>query len=717
MWGFGVGYALLLNAAQAQLNSLQSLRNPQDQANHISAALRIFAPRGIGSEKRFWVGIRLSHPDGWHSYWLNPGDAGLPTTVDWTLPDGLQPNPILWPAPRQIALGNLINYGYTHEVLLPVPVDVAPSFNTATFDIGARIQWLACREVCIPESAALTLRVHADGDYTRDKSDFTAAFARIPQDLPSDAMQAAVTSKGLELQFQGLPSEWIHKPLSIYPESSLAIQHEVKPQWRWLDATVRALIPLQRVPTDDVRDLTFVITSDAGPGVFRASSPVKGDWAHLEPMPTRIHDVTVTPGQNVDSGAWFSLLLLAFIGGVVLNLMPCVFPVLALKLFNLSSHTHTVSMRLRLSLAYTAGVVLSMLALGLLMLALRTTGEQLGWGFQLQHPPFVAFLCLLFGLIALHLQGWFDVGQIFPQRWTNLQARRGYVQEFLTGLLSVAVASPCTAPWMAASLGATLLLPAINAAVVFVVLGLGMAMPYWVVCLRPSWVHFLPKSGEWLFRIKTILAYPLWLTAVGLLWVLGQQVGVHAMAVTLVVFLVLTIFLKGLKTQATHSSIYWIWRALVVSIFLVSLYWAWPYWKVSANNGSNRTTDSQAITQDTWLPWSAQLQQDLLQKGQPFFIDFTAAWCITCQFNKVSTLNDQAVLAAFSEKNMQLLRADWTRYDPEITLALNQMGRTGIPVYVLYTGAPESKPVLLNEVLTPAYLLPLLQSVPAIKKP
>jgi thiol:disulfide interchange protein DsbD len=209
----------------------------------------------------------------------------------------------------------------------------------------------------------------------------------------------------------------------------------------------------------------------------------------------------------------------------------------------------------------------------------------------------------------------------------------------------------------------------------------------------------------------------LWLTAVGLLWVLGQQVGVHAMAVTLVVFLVLTIFLKGLKTQATHSSIYWIWRALVVSIFLGSLYWAWPYWKVSANNGSNRTTDSQAITQDTWLPWSAQLQQDLLQKGQPFFIDFTAAWCITCQFNKVSALNDQAVLAAFSEKNMQLLRADWTRYDPEITLALNQMGRTGIPVYVLYTGAPESKPVLLNEVLTPAYLLPLLQSVPAIKKP
>lgn len=718
----------------AQLNSNSGTFTNTKQPSNISATLHAFAPSGIKTGHPFWLGIQLNHPAGWHSYWLNPGDAGLPTTIAWQLPPGLSSKPIEWPKPQRISTGPLVSYGYTDQVVLIIPVEVTPTFNSTSFVIQADVHWLACREICIPESAQLKTTVTSHYPLVDDEPLFQQTFTQIPHQIISKEHTANIRTEGLELVLHDLPPDWKNKSLMIYPESDLALDHTYSPQWVWNNTTARTLIRLQRLPEIDIKNLSFVLAPDnailhpqlpeSTPAAIRSSMDVLGDWRTLEiAPPTSSAHTPINSSMNPTKdyannlGSWLTIIALAFLGGAILNLMPCVFPVLSLKLFHLSTHAQTPSQRIYKSLAYTAGVVLSMLALGLAMLALRAGGEHLGWGFQLQSPPFVALLCLLFGVMALHMHGWFEVGQLLPQRWGHFYSKHTYTNEFLTGLLSVIAASPCTAPWMATSLGATLILPPAQAACVFIALGLGLAAPHWIISASPSWVRFLPRSGPWLIRIKGILAYPLWATSIALLWVLGQQVGSGSVAVTLVTFLILSIILKEQQYPAQTVLKRWVWRLFYAGSFISCLLWAWPYWKIA--KPSQYVTSTEALTQKdaVWLRWTPSKQNELLEKGVPFFIDFTAAWCITCQYNKIQTLSNPDVLNAFSTQKVQLLRADWTLYDPAITQALNELERTGVPTYALYTGNPEKKMVVLREVLTPGYVMDALNQVQAIKKP
>ena len=373
--------------------------------------------------------------------------------------------------------------------------------------------------------------------------------------------------------------------------------------------------------------------------------------------------------------------------------MPCVFPVLAIKVLAFAQHADDRAAHRRAGLAYTAGVVLSFVALGALLLGLRSAGEAIGWGFQLQSPWVVAALATLFTVIGLNLAGLFEFGSVLPSSLASLQARSPTGDAFLTGVLAVAIASPCTAPFMGASLGLAIGLPAWQALAVFALLGLGMALPYLAASWWPAVARALPRPGPWMATFRQLMAFPMFATVVWLLWVLGQQSGIDGAAALLMLLVALTLLIWALGLKGKS-------RVVLGGTAALALLW------LGIGIGPNVTrlqaaegpaTTATAVQGLSWEPWSPEKQAALLAEGRPVFVDYTAAWCVTCQYNKRTTLANAGLLADMAAKNVALLRADWTRRDPVITAALAQLGRNGVPVYTLLkTG---QAPVVMNEVL------------------
>jgi thiol:disulfide interchange protein len=381
----------------------------------------------------------------------------------------------------------------------------------------------------------------------------------------------------------------------------------------------------------------------------------------------------------------------------LLNLMPCVFPVLALKVLGFARHAEDQRSHRLSGLAYTAGVLLSFVALGLLLIGLRAAGQGLGWGFQLQDPVVVTALALLFTLIALNLAGVFEFGQWLPSSVASLQARHPVIDAFLTGVLAVAVASPCTAPFMGASLGLTLMLPAWQALAVYLAVGVGLAAPYLLASWVPAVARALPQPGAWMLTLRRLLAFPMWLTVVWLVWVLGQQVGMNG-AAALLVLLVLFSGVVWASTLAGRARV-----ALVVAFALLGGLALWITQPLTSSDGTEAGSASRSTAPTSrWQDWSPERQAELLSQGRNVFVDYTAAWCVTCQVNERSTLRDAEVLADFDARQVVMLRADWTRRDPRIGRALAELGRNGVPVYVLL--GPGQPPRVLPEVLSPATL-------------
>jgi thiol:disulfide interchange protein DsbD len=379
----------------------------------------------------------------------------------------------------------------------------------------------------------------------------------------------------------------------------------------------------------------------------------------------------------------------ALLGGLLLNLMPCVFPVLAIKMLGFVN-TQERRVRVQSGVAYTAGALLSFVALGGLLLALRAAGEQLGWGFQLQNPVVVAALAALFTLIGLNLAGVFEVGHLLPSRLASLEARHPAADAFLSGVLAVAVASPCTAPFMGASLGLALALPTWQALAVFAALGLGMALPYLAASLAPGVARWMPRPGVWMLRLKQVLAFPMFATVVWLVWVLGQQSGINGAAALLGLLLLLALLMWSLSLTGRSRSV---GAGLSVLACAWGLSWALPLLHALPPSA---TPAPQAG--ELWQAWSPERMQELQAQGRPVLVDFTAAWCVTCQFNKKNALQDEGFLADVRARQVLLLRADWTRRDPQVTAALRALGRSGVPVYALYV--PGKPPVLLSEILS-----------------
>ena len=681
------------------------------ESEQARAELMVHAPDGAAPGQPVWVGLQITHAPEWHTYWKNAGDSGLPTELQWTLPPGVSAGPIAWPTPRKFPIGNLANYGYDGTVVLPVPLTVSPDFKGEHIDVKLYAAWLVCRKECIPEEGNFTLRVPVQGSTGRHGAAFEASFRAAPKDQPSLDSSVEPAPGSLRVSLAGLPADWRGQTLEFFPETTGLIEPGAAWKQAWEGERWSAEVPLSPHRSESPGRLALVVAQANPPGQgagapgVRLDVPVQGAWPAPAPLPAAVPDalqaaldanaarvsVPVSSANPLTLGA---ALLGALLGGLILNLMPCVFPVLAIKVMAFAKHANDRRAHRAHGLAYTAGVVLSFTALGALLLGLRAAGEQLGWGFQLQSPAVVAALAALFTLIGLNLAGLFEFGSVLPSRVASLQAKNPTVDAFLTGVLATAIASPCTAPFMGASLGLAVGLPAPQALAVFAVLGAGMALPYLAASWVPAVARALPRPGPWMNTFRHLMAFPMFATVVWLLWVLGQQSGIDGAAALLMLLVVLALLVWALGLRGKG-------RAVIASLSLAGL--AWLGWAIGPNvTRLESATPGQAVATAvagvSWQSWSPQTQAELVAAGRPVFVDFTAAWCVTCQYNKRTTLADARVLGDMAGKNVALLRADWTRRDPAVTTALAGLGRNGVPVYAIYKNGQATQ--VLSEVLT-----------------
>lgn len=733
----------------------------------VNAELMLYAPKAVQAGSSFYLGLKLIHAPHWHTYWKNPGDSGLATELKWTLPAGWTASETLWPLAKKIPIGPLVNFGYENEVLLLSAIKVPANFDASSDGpvvVQLHATWLVCSKECIPQEGQFEITIPLRKAALQNSAEFEQALAQVPSPLKLNKNnQIKVNGTDVELQINNLPVAWQGKQLSAMPETAEIIQMTAVPVQEWKDASWRIKVPLSAYLGSQPKKMAWVIapvdlkSSQQAPAL-RLELPVQGQWqkaknsdtvasaantasannsAQAQPQPstsassasTALDEQAVInipalnvqiPNETISAQAaeassihWTDFLIAvvsALLGGILLNLMPCVFPVLAIKILHLTQYSTSPAQRKQSAIAYTLGVVLSFLALASLLLALRAAGQGLGWGFQLQNPTFVVALAVLFVLIALNLLGLFEVGHWLPNRLGNWQANHPVVNAFMTGVLAVAVASPCTAPFMGASLGFAINLPVLMALSVFFALGLGLALPYLLAGFLPAIAQYLPRPGAWMESFKQALAFPMLATMIWLVWVLGQQNGLNA-AVALLMCLLALVFLIWCLSQKGKTK--W-WLGTIGALLLTGvLYVLGPFVLDNSdtqNNAQNTSVSSLNVAnnqQKNWHAWSPQLQKQLLEQGKIVFVDYTAAWCVTCQVNKKTTLNQAEVLAAFKAKNIVLLQADWTKRDAVIEKSLAQLGRNGVPVYVFHQQG--KAPLILSELLTPSQVLSAIQ--------
>ena len=542
--------------------------------------------------------------------------------------------------------------------------------------------------------------------------------------VPDSQAQVASDGNTLNVSVQGLPAALRGKALDLFPETAEVIDNAAPWPQAWNGSVWTAQIPLSAQRSASPSLMPVVLAEQTTPGHatgpdtrtgYRAQLKVLGTWPQGAAVATvspaleaalkanaanaaQAGDAAASAtGSGASSLTLTAALLGALLGGLILNLMPCVFPVLAIKVVGFTQHAQDRRAHRVSGMAYTAGVVLSFMLLGALMLGLRAAGEAVGWGFQLQSPAVVAGLAALFTLIALNLAGVFELGHFLPSSVASLQARHPVADSFLTGVLAVAVASPCTAPFMGASLGLTATLPAPQALAVFAALGLGLALPYLAASFVPAVARALPRPGAWMDTFRKLMAFPMLATVVWLVWVLGQQSGIDGAGALLILLVGLAMVVWALSLAGRAR---W-WMGAVSIAALALLVWAFaPQVTTVASTAAPATAASsaEAAAGTGWQPWTPGAAEQIVATGRPVFVDFTAAWCVTCQYNKKTTLANADVLADLEAKNVALLRADWTRRDPAITAALTALGRSGVPVYVFYR--PGKPPVVLTEVLS-----------------
>ena len=669
----------------------------------VRAELVAHAPEGITPGKPVWLGLQIEHQPHWHTYWKNPGDSGLPTTLAWQLPAGVTAGEIAWPTPKKLPVGPLVNYGYEGKLLLPVPVTVGPAFAANQLDVKLTAQWLVCKDVCIPQQGEFALSLPVQASTAMHSAAFDAARAALPQAAPGAKASAELVdaAKTLRVTVTGLPSALQGRELAFFAETAGVVDPSARHTARWDGGTWQAQVPISAQRFESPAQMQAVLVAPGAVAGTQIGFAIAGVWPALvaPTAPTAATEGTAALPIAPAAPPMGLALALAFavVGGILLNLMPCVFPILSLKLLGFAGHAHSRRALLAGGLAYSAGVVLSFVALAALLLVLRAGGEQIGWGFQLQSPLFIAALAVLFTVIALNLAGLFEFGTLLPSGMASMRLRHPLADSALTGVLAVAVASPCTAPFMGAALGLAFTLPPLQALSLFAALGVGMALPFLAASAWPGLARAMPKPGAWMATFKTAMAFPMLATVVWLAWVLGQQTSIDGVTALLAVLVALAFALWAWGRIDSGRITRLVWSSVGVLLLGVTLAWALPSW-----HEANAATPA-ATSDARWQPWSAERVAALNAEGRAVFVDFTAAWCVTCQVNKRTTLGNADVLADLDAKRVVLLRADWTRRDAAISTELSRLGRNGVPVYAIYKPG-QALPTLLPELLSPQTL-------------
>jgi thiol:disulfide interchange protein len=696
-----------LGLALAALVAGPAAQSAPVDSGHVMVEL---APQGAAVPgSTIYVALRQKLDKGWHTYWRNPGDSGEATRIKWTLPSGWSAGDIVWATPHRLPVGPLVNYGYEDEVLLPVPITVPASARPGqTVRIDAAVAMLVCEEICIPEDAKVSLDLPVSAE-PKPNVQWGRKVETALADAPKAAGLAAAmihVGPSLKLAVTGAPLRGADVSKAyFFPFDGAVIDH-AKPQ------------PIERGPEG--------LTLTLAPGyAFQGPEPPKsiagvlslGDRAYeveapAGPAPAGAAGLGA-PSASGGGGAAVGIglplaLAFAFLGGVVLNLMPCVFPILSMKAASLAGHGHEPRAARLQGLAFTGGVLLTFVALAAVLIAAKAAGAAVGWGFQLQSPAVVAGLALLMLLVALNLSGVYELGTSAQGAGGSLASRGGMAGAFFTGVLAVVVAAPCTAPFMAGALGFALTQSAPVALAVFAVLGLGFAAPFLALSLSPALLRRLPRPGPWMDVLRRLLAFPMYAAAGWLVWVLTLQAGTMALAamIAAAVAVALAAWLWGLGQRSGRPLLPRGFAAAagVAAIALVALAARSPAPGAAASAGGSAVAGELPSQ-----PFTPERLAELRGQGRPVLVNFTAAWCVTCQVNERVALSRKAVADAFEKNQVVYLKADWTNRDAVIARTLAEHGRAGVPLYLLYGTDPAGPPVVLPQLLTEGAVVSALE--------
>jgi len=669
----------------------------------------------------FWVALELKIRDGWHTYWRNPGDSGEATKLTWQLPPGFAAGDIVWTTPHRFEIAPLVNYGYAGQALHLVQITAPKDLNSGTpVTLAAKASWLVCSDVCIPESADLHLQLPVSAKAGGIDPAEGALFATARSELPS-AQPAATTARiqGDRLLITLGPA-WggalaAIKSLQFFPYDEGGIEYAA-PQTLTRgkdDLELSMKVGYQPPKAGAIRGV-LLATEQNGAQLQAVPIEIAADFlgagaAQLAAAPryaplTHAADKAPTPLPI--------LILLAVMGGIFLNLMPCVFPVLSIKAIGLveQAKKHPAAVRNK-GLVFAAGVICSMLCLAAVLLVLRAGGEQIGWGFQLQSPLFVTLMVYLLFAVGLNLSGVFEIGGGLAGVGDGLTQGDGYRAAFFTGVLTTLVATPCTAPFMAAAVGAALTQSALSALCIFAALGFGLALPYLSLSFAPWLRRALPKPGAWMDTLKQVFAFPIYASAAWLLWVLSQQTSSFgfgaALAGTILIALAAWAYQKSNSSSGGAKATVLV-TAVVALLIAVILPLRFADVAAAPSGAAAKTAGG-----EQWQPYSAARVAELNAAGKPLLVNFTASWCLTCLVNERNAFSDAAVQEIFRDKNVTLMKGDWTNADPAITQALAAFGRAGVPLYVVYNGKRGStEPQVLPQILTAGIVQSAFADVP-----
>jgi thiol:disulfide interchange protein len=671
------------------------------------------------------AGLYFKLEPGWHVYWKNPGDAGEPPRIKWTNSPQVTVGPLQYPVPKRLPLGPLMDFGYEDEVVFPLDVQVKldtgasfGAYSPHSADLTAKVSWLVCRGSCIPEKTELQIsRPFRQGSETiqPDQQIWARLANKLPQAPPSNLkIGFTPTATGFRLTVITGQKE---TEASFFPSKPDILSN---PAPQAVTSTANGLtLDLKKDETvtsspTELTGLLLLSNNRAYELLVPSGSPKPAKAAPSEsPAQATTSPAAANPpaGSNSASPAspaktgLLQAAALAFLGGLILNLMPCVFPVLFIKGLSLVQSGGEERHKLRThGFVYTAGILVSFWILVGVLLGLRSAGSHLGWGFQFQSPIFLSLMAALLFFLGLSLAGQFEIGLTLTSAGGTLAAKQGYTGSFFTGVLAVIVATPCTAPFMGVALGYALSQTAIVTFAVFTALALGLAAPYLALTLQPAWTRILPRPGAWMEVLKQAVSVPIFGTVIWLAWVIANAYGAAVLAALLASFLLLAIagwFLGRWPAKAWSSAI-----AALLLLIVVATSIAAPKQLAVTTETRNQVGNSTG-----WQPWSADAVTRFQSQGRPVFVDFTASWCLSCQVNERVAFGSPEVQKAFADANIVLMRADWTRYDDNITRTLNSLGRSGVPTYALYVPG-ESQPRLLPEVLTPGIVTNALAQLP-----
>ncbi len=657
------------------------------------------------------IGLLWKMEPGWHIYWTNAGDSGEPPTAKWNLPPGMTAGDLQFPAPKRLPLGPLMDFGYEDQILMPVPLSVANGVKAGTdAHISADLKWLVCREVCLPGkgTVTLTLPVEANAVPGAHAALFKTAQDQMAKPLPAgDSVSAGETKGQFVIELTTGKQE---KSAQFFPSEQMQISNPAEQPVAALPNGLLIALQKDENLTHSPAELSGILELSGGRN-YLVSVPIHAglaalpDFSRAETLAAASQSGGVTQavaaGSNppdtttirLSFGGTIRVALLAFLGGIILNLMPCVFPVLFLKGLSLVQlHGQLRRKTITHGALYTLGILVSFWAIAGVLLALRSGGAALGWGFQFQSPTFVALITLLLFFFGLSLAGQFEFGLTLTSAGGRLAAEEGAAGSFFTGVLATIVATPCTAPFMGAAIGFALAQSAGVSLLIFTSIALGLAAPYVALTLAPGWTRFLPKPGAWMEILKQAAAVPIFATVIWLVWLYAHLAGMDRILALMAALLLTAIAGWALGRWPARPA------SSLVAIVLLAGAVAVPVY-----------AQRMAATQATWQPWSQSAVDQARAAGKPVFVDFTAAWCLSCQFNERTVLRSKAVEQAMDNAHVVRLRADWTQYDPAITAALNTLGRQGVPTYVVYPGNTAGQPDVLPEALTQSAVIEALQ--------